>query len=145
VKSDAAQWSLSSVRFRDAANGWIVGFGGTILRSRDGGATWAALPSPAKTWLSAIAFDDKNRGWIAADNSILVSEDGGESWKSIPVADMIFVSQLVPVNGSFWAIGQLGVLKQTGGLQWKRLANLVVDDPSKDTGASPTSTAGKPN
>jgi len=67
VKSDAAQWSLSSVRFRDAANGWIVGFGGTILRSRDGGATWAALPSPAKTWLSAIAFDDKNRGWIAAE------------------------------------------------------------------------------
>jgi len=145
VKSDAAQWSLSSVYFRDARNGWIVGFGGTILRSRDGGATWAAQTSPAKTWLSAIVFDDKNRGWIAADSSILLSEDGGESWRSIAVADMVFIWQFVPVNGSLWAIGQLGVLKQTDGLNWKRMESLVVDDPSKDTEASTASVGGKPN
>ena len=144
IKSDAAQWSLTSVLFRDAQNGWIVGFGGTILRSKDGGATWTALTSPVKTWLSAIEFDGQKRGWIAADNSILMSEDGGESWKSVPIADMIFISQFVPVNGSLWAIGQLGVLKQTGGTNWKRLENLVVDDPAKEPGMS-TPAAGKPN
>ena len=144
VKCDAAQWSLSSVFFRDAQNGWIVGFGGTILRSHDGGATWAAQTSPAKTRLGAIAFDKQNRGWITADDSILESDDGGETWKTIKITDRVFLSQFIPVNGTLWAIGQLGALQQTADLKWKRMATLVVDDPSKDTGAT-ASAASKPN
>ena len=144
VKCAAAQWSLSAVYFRDAQNGWIVGFGGTILRSHDGGSTWAAQTSPAKTWLGAIAFDGRNRGWIAADSGILSSEDGGETWKLMAISDRIFISQLVPVNGTLWAIGQLGALQQTADLKWKRMANLVVDDPSKDTGGTAPAPS-KPN
>lgn len=140
VKCDAANWTLSSVYFRDARNGWIVGFAGTILRSRDGGATWEAQTSPAKNWLGAVRFDRSNRGWITADDAILVSEDGGESWKPVAVENLLFLSQLVPVNGSLWAIGQLGVMQQADGLKWKRLENLVVDDPSKDSG-TPTGAA----
>ncbi|HEY2017758.1 MAG TPA: YCF48-related protein [Bryobacteraceae bacterium] len=143
VKSDAAQWSLSSVYFRDAQNGWIVGFAGTILRSRDGGATWTAQTSPVRNWLSAVLFDSSNRGWITADDSILVSEDGGENWKAINAEGLLFLSQLVPVDKSLWAIGQLGVLRHTEGLTWKRLENLVVDDPSKDTGAPAAATVSK--
>ena len=135
VKSDAAMWSLSSVYFRDEKNGWIVGFAGSILRTKDGGVTWQALTSPAKTWFTAITFDKQNRGWIAADDCILVSEDQGETWKKINVDDLLFVSQFVPVNGSLWAVGQLGVMQLTDGLKWKRMANLVVDDPGKDSGA----------
>ncbi len=145
VKSDAAMWSLSSVYFRDAKNGWIAGFAGSILRTKDGGVTWQAQASPAKTWLTAVTFDKSNRGWIAADDCILVSEDGGESWKRINVDDLLFVAQFVPVNGSLWAVGQLGVMQLTDGLKWKRMENLVVDDPTRDTGAATAATGSKPN
>lgn len=143
VKSDAATWSLSGVYFKDAKNGWAVGFAGSILRTHDGGATWQSLKSPSSAWLTAIAFDKANRGWVTADDSILSSEDGGETWKSMAVTDRLFLSQFVPVEGSLWAIGQLGVLRQSGA-KWERLASLVVDDPSRDTSA-PTPTTSKPN
>ena len=133
VRSDAAQWSLTSVYFHDANNGWIVGFSGQILRSRDGGVTWKAQTSPVTSSLSSILFDSSNRGWITADDSLLVSEDG-ESWKDIKVGDQLFLCQLITVNGAPWAIGQLGVLRQTGpGSAWKKIASLDPDDPLKDS------------
>jgi photosystem II stability/assembly factor-like uncharacterized protein len=134
VRSDAASWSLTSVYFSDANNGWIVGFSGQILRSRDGGVTWTAQASPVKSSLSSILFDSSHRGWITADETLLVSEDGGESWKNVSgVNDQLFLCQLITVNGSPWAIGQLGVLRQTGpDSAWKKIESLVPDDPLKE-------------
>ena len=135
VRSDAAQWSLSSVYFLDANNGWIVGFSGQILRSRDGGVTWTAQTSPVKSSLTSILFDSSNRGWITADESLLVSEDHGESWKAVGGVDnQLFLCQMIAVNGAPWAIGQLGVLKQTGpDSAWKKIESLVPDDPLRDS------------
>jgi photosystem II stability/assembly factor-like uncharacterized protein len=144
VKTDAAQWSLTSVYFRDANYGWTVGFDGQILRSRDGGVTWTAQASPVKSSLSSILFDSSNRGWITADATLLVSEDAGESWKNVSgVDDQLFLCQLITVNGSPWAIGQLGVLRQTGlSAEWKKIESLVPDDPLRDayTGSLTAST-----
>jgi photosystem II stability/assembly factor-like uncharacterized protein len=147
VRSEAAQWSLTSVYFRDANNGWSVGFSGQILRSRDGGATWTAQTSPLKSSLTSILFDSSNRGWITADESLLVSEDGGESWKNVDGVDnQLFLCQLITVNGAPWAIGQLGVLRQTGpNSAWKKIESLVPDDPLKDTYSDTLSAASKPN
>jgi photosystem II stability/assembly factor-like uncharacterized protein len=145
ARTDAAQWSLTSVFFRDANNGWTVGFSGQILRSRDGGVTWTAQTSPVKSSLSSILFDSSNRGWITADDSLLVSEDG-ENWKAIKVDDQLFLCQLITVNGSPWAIGQLGVLRQTGpDSAWKKIESLVPDDPLKDNYTTSLATPGKPN
>jgi photosystem II stability/assembly factor-like uncharacterized protein len=145
VKTDAASWSLTSVYFRDANNGWTVGFSGQILRSRDGGVTWTAQTSPVRSSLTSILFDSSNHGWITADDSLLVSEDG-ESWKAIKVEDQLFLCQLITVNGAPWAIGQLGVLRQTGpGSAWKKIESLVPDDPLKDNYTNSISTASKSN
>jgi photosystem II stability/assembly factor-like uncharacterized protein len=115
-------WSMSSVYFRDLQNGWIVGFGGQILRSRDGGATWQAQTSPVSVTLSSVRFDSSSRGWITAGNDMLVSEDGGENWKLLDIPETLFLSQLLRVNDSLWAIGQFGVLKQTAdGLKWQKI------------------------
>ena len=147
VKTDAAQWSLSSVYFRDANNGWIVGFSGQILRSRDGGVTWTAQTSPVKSTLTSILFDSSDHGWITADETLLVSEDHGESWKNVSgVDDQLFLCQLIGVNGKPWAIGQLGVLRQTGPKsEWKKIESLVPDDPLRDNYTEGTSTASKSN
>ncbi len=143
VKTDEASWSLTSVYFRDLNNGWIVGFGGQILRSRDGGITWTALKSPIKSWLTSVAFDNANRGWITSDDSLLVSEDGGETWRTIAVQDRLFLAQLINVNGSLWAVGQLGILRQADGLKWKRIENLVTDDVTRDSSTAPAATASR--
>jgi len=106
-------FSLSSVCFRDARSGWAVGFGGQILRSRDGGVTWEEQASPVRGWLKSIVFDNSGRGWIASDKALLVTEDG-ETWTPIPLAGNVFVSQMLAVKDSVWAIGQFGVLKRAG-------------------------------
>ncbi len=141
IRTEAASWSLRSVYFRDVQNGWAVGFGGQILRSRDGGVTWTALKSPIQSWLTSIAFDKSNRGWITSDDSLLVSEDGGDTWRRIDVEDRLFLAQLIRVNDSLWAVGQLGVLRQVDGVNWKRIENLVTDDPTVDTPSTPTTSA----
>jgi photosystem II stability/assembly factor-like uncharacterized protein len=146
ARTDAAQWSLMSVYFRDANNGWTVGFSGQIMRSRDGGVTWTAQTSPVTSSLTSVLFDSSNRGWITADDTLLTSEDGGESWKDVSVGSQLFLCQLVSVGGSPWAIGQLGVLRQTGPtLAWKRIESLVPDDPLKDNYTSSLSAPSKQN
>jgi photosystem II stability/assembly factor-like uncharacterized protein len=119
-------WSMSSVYFRDAKNGWIVGFAGQLLRSRDGGVTWQAQDSPFKGWMTSVTFDSVGRGWIAAGNDFLLSEDQGETWKLIDIPDTVFLTKLLRVNDTVWALGQFGVLKQAGnGKEWKKIDNIL--------------------
>jgi len=48
-----AQWTnigpggnaLSGISFRTATDGWVCGANGTLLRTADGGATWATEPA----------------------------------------------------------------------------------------------------
>jgi photosystem II stability/assembly factor-like uncharacterized protein len=114
VNSPDASWSLSSVYSRDADNGWVVGFGGQILRSRDGVLTWQLQSSPVRSWLTAVLFDEGGRGWITTVDGMLVSEDGGESWRHMPVGNWLFLSGLLRVDSSLWAVGARGILKRTG-------------------------------
>jgi photosystem II stability/assembly factor-like uncharacterized protein len=126
IKSSAASWSLNSVYFRDAKNGWAVGFAGQILRSRDGGATWDTQNSPVRGWLTCVLFDGSNRGWITVDDGFLVSEDGGENWRAVVVDDRAFLSKLVLVKDSVWALGPFQALKHTDAkVAWQKIEKLV--------------------
>lgn len=114
VRTSETLWSLDAVYFRDAQHGWMVGFGGLILKSDDGGVTWKQQQSPVQAWLRSIVFDTAGRGWIGSDNGLLTSDDGGESWNFVRVDDSIFIHQVLPVGDTLWAVGQFGVLRQTG-------------------------------
>lgn len=134
VRSTAILWSLNAIYFRDAKNGWAVGFAGQIVRSRDGGVTWEAQTSTAKSWLTSVVFDSSNRGWIAGHDALLMSADGGESWKAVRLNELLFLTRLLPVNGSLWAIGQFGVLKQSGAdAAWKELEAFAARAPASDS------------
>ena len=137
VQTDAANWSLTSVQFKDPQNGWMVGFAGEILNSHDGGLTWQAQTSPVKGWLTSILFDRSNRLWVTYDDGFLVSEDGGANWKQVPVEGQFFLSKLIAVDQSLWAMGQSALLKQTGG-KWARIPSLV-PNRSLGLGATPSS------
>ncbi len=132
IKTDAGQWSLAAIYFRDEKRGWAAGFAGQILRTEDGGLTWKALASGTNGWLTSIAFDGQERGWIAFDDGFLTSEDG-TAWKELRIPGRNFLSRLLRVNGTLWAVGQSGILRRTGsGLEWKRIGSLVPDSSMRE-------------
>ena len=128
IKTNAASWSLSSLYFKDANNGWIVGFAGQILRTTDGGTTWKSDSSPVKGWLTSIAFDTRGRGWITHDDGFLRSDDGGQTWKLVNTDARYFLSRLVRIKDTVWALGQSALLRENrDGSKWVKVDTLVPD------------------
>jgi photosystem II stability/assembly factor-like uncharacterized protein len=127
------------VYFRDLKNGWIVGFAGQILHSTDGGVTWKQQSSSVKGWLTSIGFDPANRGWITHDDGFLVTENDGETWKVVNTTGRFFLSRLVRVQQTMWALGQSTLLKQKGaGLEWQRIESLKLDRATQTTVQAPS-------
>jgi photosystem II stability/assembly factor-like uncharacterized protein len=62
---------------------FIVGYGGKILETANGGASWDVRPSGTESALYAIEMVDGTHGWIAGqEGSILHTADGGKTWQS---------------------------------------------------------------
>lgn len=123
-EAQAAKWSLNSVYFRDARIGWAVGFNGQILHTNDGGRTWEGQQNSEWGTLTSVYVEDETHGWITTADGLLATTDGGESWQPVAFEERLFLSGLVPFHGSLWAIGPVGILKQSGeALAWERMAN----------------------
>jgi photosystem II stability/assembly factor-like uncharacterized protein len=75
---------LIGVSLFNATIGTAVGFGGTILRTTDGGSTWRGQQSgTTTTGLTAVFFTDVNTGFVVGwDGTILCTTDGGTKWTS---------------------------------------------------------------
>jgi len=69
---------LNSIHFADGQNGWAVGYGGTILRTIDGGRTWGLQNSGTTDRLYSVHFPDPQTGYIVGKNgTILKTTSGG--------------------------------------------------------------------
>lgn len=104
--------------FVDQAHGWVVGAGGTILATDDGGATWQLRDSGTTADLHAIAMSGA-RGSIVG-NAILSTDDGGGTWKVVVREDgsgWTSVSFGDPEHG--WAVGYGIVATADGGQTWQ--------------------------
>jgi photosystem II stability/assembly factor-like uncharacterized protein len=134
VTADVAQWSTSSIYFKDEKVGWAAGFGGQLLRSNDGGVTWTVVKTPNNASLTSIAFDKAGNGWITYDDGFLTSTDGGATWKAVQTEGRYFLSRLLRMNDTLWALGQSVVMRQTGPSEWKKIDTLVPN--AAMTGAS---------
>lgn len=89
---------LYDVTFADAKKGFIVGSGGTIYESADGGATWTKRKGFTDDSLKQIRFSDSQNGWILCERDIynrgskgssymLKTTDGGETWEKLEFPD----------------------------------------------------------
>jgi len=118
------------------ARGYATGDFGTVLRTDDGGVTWAGLPSGVSAQLPGtrssaqaggavptdLAFLDDNTGFVSTTNGqISMTTDGGGSWKAVidlkrPVRDITMVDAKVG-----FAVGDGALLLRTtdGGATWK--------------------------
>jgi photosystem II stability/assembly factor-like uncharacterized protein len=63
---------LTGMAFTDFKNGWVIGDKGTILRTTDGGFTWAPYGrAPRMTFYGAAFFNGK-MGVVVGDEGTIV-------------------------------------------------------------------------
>ena len=132
---------LYNIYFVDENVGYITGGRGTILKTEDGGKTWArkmarsdtpgrgGRPGGIRANLMGIQMISETTGFIAgSENTILKTTDGGETWVGSSerarvgetrnnLENIWFVS---PTTG--WIIGSFGTLLHTtdGGENWDK-------------------------
>jgi photosystem II stability/assembly factor-like uncharacterized protein len=76
--------TLTSVFFVDDRQGWAAGHDATILRTRDGGATWQTVYADPErdAPILDLWFRNARQGLaVGAYGLILVTSDGGDSWQ----------------------------------------------------------------
>jgi photosystem II stability/assembly factor-like uncharacterized protein len=100
---------------------WIVGYYGTILRSRDRGRTWTKQQSGTTEALFRILFRSENYGWACGSyGTLLRTEDGGATWRTteIPVEEQLLGLDFIESHGV--AVGSRGAVLVTedGGASW---------------------------
>jgi photosystem II stability/assembly factor-like uncharacterized protein len=118
--------------FTDAANGLLVGGGGTVLRTTDGGTTWIESKSShldLRTKLNAVHFNDSMTGWVAGDEGkIYVTRDGGRVWREQSSSVLANLRDIAFVDSKFgFAVGDSGTIVRTsnGGENWNTEARIT--------------------
>ena len=125
---------LRGVHFVNENTGWVVGKGGIMRSTEDGGETWSNVVTLITSTLRDVYFFNSTVGWIAGDTFdinndgkpldgiIRYTEDGAESWvisnprlRNVQIFDIHFINS---THG--WAAGQKGVIWNTtdGGTTW---------------------------
>ena len=78
--------SLTGVSFPTPNDGWAVGHWGSILRTTDGGETWALQRSDISVDqpLFSVYFKNSTEGWAVGLWSLLLhTTDGGGTWSTV--------------------------------------------------------------
>jgi len=78
---------LTAASFIGPRDGWAVGHGGVVLRTRDGGDRWVVQHRfPDSPMLLSVFFKDPQNGVIVgAYGFAAVTHDGGSSWSRVAV------------------------------------------------------------
>ncbi len=120
---------LEGVNLRDVnfpigetQSAWIVGDGGIILRTQDGGVTWQKQVSPTNKNLYSVYFTDNSNGWAVGDDGTIIRTMDGSNWQII--SSPIQGRRLRCVNfygfNNGWAVGDLGTILYWNGTEWKK-------------------------
>ncbi|HEX9252170.1 MAG TPA: T9SS type A sorting domain-containing protein [Ignavibacteriaceae bacterium] len=117
---------------------WACGNSGVILKTTDGGTTWATLTSPSATsTMYTLAAFDATTAWVtgtvggSADVSIWKTTDGGTTWslqynnptgfgdgiKMFDANNGVYYGDPDPVTSSNWEI----LTTSNGGANWNRV------------------------
>jgi photosystem II stability/assembly factor-like uncharacterized protein len=101
----------------------VVGYGGKILMTVDGGKTWHGKESGTDLALYDVEFVDEQYGWVCGqDGLILRTTDGGASWvkQESGTKGPIFALSFVDRNHGWGAADRATYLRTTnGGESWE--------------------------
>jgi photosystem II stability/assembly factor-like uncharacterized protein len=114
---------LRAIAFLDVVRGFVVGDGGAILSTSDGGETWNVADTAIAENLHDVFFRGKS-GWIAGGGGLILhSPDAGQTWtpaKSATTQTLEAVYFADAKRG--WAAGWGGTIVRTvdGGETWEQ-------------------------
>jgi photosystem II stability/assembly factor-like uncharacterized protein len=103
-------------------NSWVVGEGGKLKITTDGGVNWIEKSSGTLSDLHDVFFINTTEGWIAGQNDVLrYSNDGGNTWASRNNGITAGLEAVYFLNSNEgWVVGNSGSIFKTvnGGLNW---------------------------
>jgi photosystem II stability/assembly factor-like uncharacterized protein len=107
------------IDFYDAQHGVVLGIGGSIQRTTDGGVNWVSIAGRSNyNNYNAIQFVDIWKGWCVGEGGIIMrTNNGGQDWENIgsttgglEYQDLYFVNENLG-----YVVGGNKVLKTTNG------------------------------
>jgi len=114
----------------------VVGYGGKILQTQDGGRTWELLNSGTRKALYSVHFVDDQQGWICGqDGIVLHTTDGGKTWNKQDSGSKWYLFALAFIDANDgWVVGDRATYFHTtdGGQTWSRGKLGVIEDIPKD-------------
>ena len=126
-----AQWTaqtsgttqgLSSVFFTNKNIGYVVGDGGTILKTINGGANWNALTSGTTNYLYSTYFTNTNIGYVVGTNGLILKTiNGGTDWTTQTSGTTNYLNSVYFINSDTgYVVGASGTILKTtnGGTNW---------------------------
>ena len=100
----------------------VVGYGGKILSTENGGRSWEVIPSGTDRALYNIHFADAENGWISGQDGVLLHTiDGGKTWQRQFSGTSLYLFGISFINKSRgWAVGDRATMLETrdGGQNW---------------------------
>ncbi len=113
---------LRSLSVVDANTTFVAGDFGTILKTTDGGHTWAQLETRSAAALRGVWFTDANRGFAVGDaGAILRTTDGGRTWAGEVVDPAVTLNAVwFSDRTTGTVVGSPGAVYRTtdGGVTW---------------------------
>jgi photosystem II stability/assembly factor-like uncharacterized protein len=119
ARSVPVSFTLTSVSFIDARNGWAVGHGGSILATTDGGENWQLQRTSLQEDrpLFAVHFFDAHHGvTVGLWGLVLTTDDGGAHWQKQKLeampggkrADLNLLALFTDARGVLYATAERG-------------------------------------
>jgi len=106
----------------DADHVIVVGYGGKILTTSDGGFTWSKVDSGTNRALYRVHFVDPNHGWISGQEGLILhTSDGGKTWERQKSGTQVYLFALQFLDTMHgWAVGDKSIFLETvdGGKNW---------------------------
>jgi photosystem II stability/assembly factor-like uncharacterized protein len=146
----SAQWTkltsptvndLYATAFTNERFGYAVGAKGTVLRTNDGGASWATLPSPDTADIKSVIIVDSNTVVVATANAngksaIYKSVTKGNTWHKVLRDSRSFYITELP-NGNLFTLSTYVYLSRDNGDTWlsgERMNSTSVEFPDNHRG-----------
>jgi photosystem II stability/assembly factor-like uncharacterized protein len=100
----------------------VIGYGGKILTTTDGGFTWSQTKAGGNRGLYRIRFVDANNGWISGQEGLILhTVDGGKTWQRQKSGTDVYLFSIYFIDARHgWAVGDKSILLETrdGGANW---------------------------
>lgn len=115
VQTSHATEDLRGVFFQpDGLNGWVVGDGGVILHTGDGGLNWTRS-TPTTFNLNAVWFSPAGEGWAVGNAGTVMYSATGTGWTRVLTtqASEALYGVYFATRDTGWAVGSGGVVMRT--------------------------------